>query len=237
MDWLSTDPERPGVFAVGQVAYGIFALGQIATGVIAIGQLARGVIAIGQGAVGIVAIGQGAVGVLYGGGMMAVAGRGFGGVLKVLPKARIERFERPALPPLSSLAELRERRAQGWVLAEIDDGKLVAGGAELDLEASDELKAQLAAAVAAEHTHACVSVDVEERVLAPQGGYREAAPHELVSVGTRLNSWREAQPRVHFEGPLTGVLGMLVRAVGFAALCYAWWLLAGAEIAAMVAGK
>ena len=82
MDWVSTDPDRPGVFAFGQQAYGVFAFGQLACGVVAIGQVARGVIAIGQGAVGIVAIGQAALGVLYAGGMIAIGGRGFGICLK-----------------------------------------------------------------------------------------------------------------------------------------------------------
>jgi thioredoxin reductase len=34
---LSTDPDVPGIFAIGQVATGVFACGQMATGLIAIG--------------------------------------------------------------------------------------------------------------------------------------------------------------------------------------------------------
>ncbi|MCZ7680559.1 MAG: hypothetical protein M5U28_18060 [Sandaracinaceae bacterium] len=238
MDWLSTDPDRPGVFAVGQEACGIFALGQLATGVVAIGQVARGVVAIGQGAVGVVAIGQGALGVLYGAGMVAVGGRGFGLALKLLPKVRIERFERPALPPLSRLEQLRAGEpAHGWLLARVEDGALTVDGAPLELEATAELAGQLREAVQAGHTHACVTVEVEDRAQPPQGGYRQAAPRERVLVGKRIKSWREAQPRVHLEGPLTDAVGLVVRAVGMAALAWAWWLIAGADITAMVLGK
>jgi hypothetical protein len=58
MRLVSTDPNEPGIFAVGQLAVGIFALGQLSLGVVAVGQLARGVFAFGQLAVGVVAIGQ-----------------------------------------------------------------------------------------------------------------------------------------------------------------------------------
>lgn len=238
MDWLSTDPDRPGVFAIGQEACGIFALGQLATGVVAIGQVARGVVAVGQGAVGVVAIGQGALGVLYGAGMVAVGGRGFGLALKLLPKVRIERFDRPDLPPLSSLGQLRAGEVrQGWLLARIDDGALSVDGAPLEIEPTAELTGQLRQASHERHTHACVTVEVEDRAQPPQGGYRQASPRERVLVGKRIKSWREAQPRVHLEGPLTDAVGLLVRAVGMAALAWAWWLLAGADVTAMVLGK
>lgn len=232
---ISTDPDEPGVFAFGQVAYGIFALGQIATGVIAIGQVARGVVAIGQGAIGVVAIGQGAFGVLYGGGMIAVGGRGFGLALKMLPKIAIERFARPALPPLSTFAELSTRsRGPAWVLARIVDGGLSVDGAPLAIEPTAKLTEQLRDAIEAGHTHACVTVDVEERDLPTQGGYREAAPRERVLVGARMQSWREGPPRVRFEGAATGVIGLALRAIGMAGLAWGWWMLAGQDVLALL---
>lgn len=234
VDLFSTDPDRPGVFAVGQVAWGIFALGQMATGVIAIGQVARGVVAIGQGAVGFVAIGQGAIGVLYAGGMMAVGGRGFGICLKVLPKLRISRHLRPKLPPLSSLASFATEK-RGWLLCQVSrDGELTVDGAPAPLELTDEAKAQLQKARADEHNHACVTIEVDERVKEERAGaYREAADRQRVLVGKRLSSWFEGQPRVHLEGPLTNLGGLFLRFVGFLALIGAWWLLAGQDVAAM----
>ncbi|MBX3269372.1 MAG: hypothetical protein KF729_03880 [Sandaracinaceae bacterium] len=233
MDLFSTDPERPGVFAVGQIAYGVFALGQMATGVIAIGQVARGVIAVGQGAVGVVAIGQGAIGVLYAGGMVAVGGRGFGGILKVLPKVRLRRFQRPKLPPLSTLAELAQA-ARGWLLCRVTPDGLEADGRPAPLELTDEARGHLETARAEGHTHACVTVTAEERVVEERGAsYRAGVERERVLVARRLSSWFEGQPRVHLEGPLTGAGGLLLRAVGMVALAYAWWLLAGTDVAAL----
>lgn len=234
MDLFSTDPDRPGVFAVGQIATGIFALGQMATGVIAIGQVARGVIAVGQGAVGFVAVGQGAIGVLYAGGMMAVGGRGFGICLKVLPKVRISRHERPKLPPLTELAGFAEE-SRGWLLCRVGkDGELLVDGAPAPLELSAEATAQLATAAKEGHNHACVTVEVDERLKEEKAGaYREAADRERVLVGRRLSSWFEGQPRVHLEGPLTSPGGLFVRFLGFLALIAAWWLIAGQDIAAI----
>jgi len=233
MDLFSMDPDRPGVFAVGQIAYGVFALGQMATGVIAIGQVARGVIAIGQGAVGFIAIGQGAIGIFYTGGMMAVGGRGFGGVLKVLPEIEVQKHERPKLPPLSDLAEL-ERADRGWLLVQVEDGTLLVDGEAAPLELSKEAREQVKAAVENGHNYACVTVDVEERVTGEQGAaYRKAVDRERILSGKRLSSWFEGQPRVHLKGPMTGIGGLFVRFLGFLALCAAWWFLAGADIAAL----
>ena len=236
MDIISTDPDRPGIFAVGQAAWGIFALGQLSSGVIAIGQVATGVIAIGQGAVGIVAIGQGALGVLYGGGMIAVGGRGFGVCLKLLPKIKLQRFERPSLPPLSTIAQLSEANAEeerGWVLAEIRDGELRVDGTRAPFEPSAEAQLQLKAATEAGHTHACVTVVPERRVVDGDAGYRRAVEQEVVLGARRLASWREAPPHIHMEGSLTGPFGLLLRAAGMVALATAWWFLAGAHVLAM----
>ena len=232
MELFSTDPDRPGVFAVGQIAYGVFAFGQMATGVVAIGQVARGVIAVGQGAVGFVAIGQGAIGILYGGAMMGVVGRGFGGVLKVLPKVRLEKFERPKLPPLSSMKQL-ESMDRGWVLARIRDGALIVDGEEAPLQLTDQAQRQLEEAVKNEANHACITVEATERVRGDQAGYREAVERDRVLVGKRMSSWFEGQPRVHLEGPMTNLPGMCLRLVGLIATVAAWYALAGHDIIAL----
>lgn len=237
MDWLSTDPSRPGVIAFGHEASGIVAIGQFACGVVAIGQIARGVIAIGQVAIGVFAIGQVTLGVLYGVGAIGVAVRGFGVVLEILPAFRIERFVRPSpLPRTVPLDALRSgRAARGWVLARIDQGRLVAGGALLELVPTATLHAQLADAAREGHTHACVAVEVEDRAQPPQGGgYRDAAPRERVLVGIEMRSWREPPLRVRLEGPLTGPLGLALRALGLLALAGAFYFVVGVELLAML---
>jgi hypothetical protein len=236
MELLSTDPDRPGIFAVGQLAWGVFALGQLATGVIAVGQVARGVIAIGQGAVGLVAIGQGALGVLYAGGMVAVGGRGFGFCLKMLPDLVVQRFERPPLPtaqPWSAFASGAVER--GFLLAEIEGGRLTVEGTPVPIEPMTHVERQLAAAARQGHTHACLTVAVEERVVPADGGYRQAAPRQRAVVARSVQTWREAPPRIRLEGPLTGVGGLLLRALGMVALAVAWWILAGMSVAAIFA--
>lgn len=237
LEIISTDPDRPGIFAIGQVASGVFAFGQLSTGVIAIGQLARGVIAIGQGAVGIVAVGQGAIGVLYAGGMIAAGGRGFGFCLEVLPKIRVSKHVRPALPPLSSLAELQDLE-RGWLLVEVEGGELVIDGREAPLELTPEAREQIAKAIAAEHNYACVAIETKRRVVEPESGgaYRQAAVSERILVGKQLSSWFEGRARLHLDGPLTSIGGLFLRAVGMCGLVGAWWLLAGAQIYALFTG-
>lgn len=232
MRLFSTDPDEPGVFAIGQVAVGVFAFGQLAVGVIAIGQLARGVIAVGQVAVGFVAVGQGALGVLYAGGMGAVGGRGFGLCLKVLPKVVLERFERPQLPPLGTVQDVIAK-GRGWVLARIKDARLWVDGEPVDFELSDEAKAELGRAIAQDHNHACLTMRSEQRIVRQEGGYRDAAETEQVLRVQRLSSWVERSPEVRLEGPLTSIGGLLLRALGMCALVAAWYFIAGFEILEM----
>lgn len=220
------------MFAVGQEALGIFALGQMATGVVAVGQLARGVVAVGQGAVGVLAIGQGALGVAWGAAMLGVGGRGFGGVLRVFPKLHLDRFRAPSLPPIVPLADLQAGRVQdGWVLERLEETELRVDGVALQL--TPEAVASLREGAAQGHTHACVRVEVEERALPAEGGYRAASPRERVLVGRRMTTWLERSPRLRLEGPLTHPAGLFLRASGMIALATAWWILAGADIVAM----
>jgi len=233
VDLFSTDPDRPGVFAVGQIAYGVFALGQMATGVIAVGQVARGVIAIGQGAVGFIAIGQGAIGVFYTGGMLAVGSRGFGGVLQIMPKVTLLKYERPKLPPLSPLAHF-SKAERGWLLAELKDGALQVDGQPLGFDLSADAREQVEAANAAGHNFVCITVEVIEELKGDRAGaYREAAERDRRLSAKRMSSWYEGPPRLNIEGPLTGIGGLFLRSLGFVALIAAWWLLAGSDIFAM----
>lgn len=226
MRWFSTDPEQPGVFAVGQLAQGIFALGQMATGVIAIGQLARGVIAVGQGAVGFVAIGQGALGIFYGIGMVGVVGRGRGWVLKLLPEVRVERPVIPTVPPPRALASLQSDGDHGWVEMKVHRGELEDGAA---LVLSEETRLQLAAARDQGHDRCFARVVVEREVEEDAGGYRAAPESRILRRVERVLSW-SSKTRVRLHGPFTSIGGLVLRMFGMIALAGAWWLLAGADI-------
>lgn len=132
---LSTDPEHPGFFAVGQMAVGVIALGQLALGVVAIGQVSRGIFCLGQGAVGVFAVGQGSVGLFHATGMLGLAGqRGYGIVLHTLPRLVTEPL--PPHPDPTPLADIIDGKvASGWVPARIDANGLIEpeeGPAKLD---------------------------------------------------------------------------------------------------------
>jgi len=124
---LSVGSDEPGVFAFGQYATGIVAVGQISVGVIAIGQVARGVVAVGQVAVGVVALGQVSAGASYAVGMLGVAARGRGLVLRLFPK--VESIPpRPAPPPVAPEGVLAGRDPEAWIAVERrGDGLFVAG--------------------------------------------------------------------------------------------------------------
>lgn len=233
MQLFSTDPDQPGIFAVGQIAYGIFALGQMATGVIAIGQIARGFIAIGQGAVGFIAIGQGAIGVFYAVGMGAVGARGRGGVLQLLPKIFFDRHERPKLPPLTALAEFSALN-RGWLLARVEQGQLLLEDEPVPVVLSPEAQGSLDEAEGTENNFACLTIEVREELVEERGSaYREAAERDRQLVAKRLTTWYEGPPTLRVQGKLTGIGGLFLRACGFVLLIAAWWLLAGSDIVAL----
>ncbi len=207
----------------------MIALGQSALGVIAIGQLARGVVAIGQVAVGVIAVGQGAVGVVHAVAMLGVGGRGLGGVLRVAPKHRAFSVPTPAPPvPLASL----EPGSSGWVRARLD-----AGGAPLGVgvsESSVDLSAvreQLWSAAATGEREACLLVHAEEEV-GEQAAYRVAPPRTVryrATAACTARPWRfpfESWSG-HDEAP---VWQLLVRALGFGALAFAWLAITGVAL-------
>jgi hypothetical protein len=196
MRLFSTDPNEPGIFAVGQLSVGIFALGQLSLGIVAIGQLARGVFAFGQLAVGVVAIGQGAVGLFHGTGMVALAGqRGFGIVLHSLPRLVAEPAP-PLAPPMPVSDIVAGDVPSGWIPARLvvgpagprvipDDGK--------DLEVDVLLvRAELLAGVArgCDRAH----LRVRREVAIDQGGYRQAH-REVTLVAEQVVVYPSRRPR------------------------------------------
>jgi hypothetical protein len=188
---VSTDPDQPGFFAIGQVAVGVIAVGQLALGVIAIGQLARGVICIGQGAVGVIAIGQGAVGLWYGTGILALAGqRGYGLALHTLPQ--IVRDPLPDLAPPTPLRDLVEGRVgSGWIPAKLDARGLIEpdeGPAPLD--ASNVYSALLdAQRRGLDRLH----VKVRASVVPEASEYRAARSHVLL-VAEQIVAYSSDRP-------------------------------------------
>lgn len=228
---LSTDPDVPGVFAVGQIATGIFALGQMATGFVAVGQVARGVIVVGQGAIGIIAIGQGTVAVGWGVGMVAIVGRGYGLVARLLPKYRPDRGK-PELPPLSNLEEIRQTR-NGWIAARVRDHALVdESGAALQVPLTDDVMRGLADA---EDARAVVNVIVHETVANEGGSYRQAARVDLTFRAVAVRTWNL------WPWPFEAIQGqgvapaweLVLRGLGWVALAVGWWIVVGQALVGM----
>lgn len=235
MQLFSTDPNEPGVIAVGQLATGIFAFGQGATGIIAIGQMARGVIVVGQLAIGFVAIGQLAIGIFYAVGMIGVGGRGAGLVLTLLPKLVKLEPQRPHQPPLTTLARLYAEGGVGHVHLHLDrDGRLFDDdGREAEILLA-EGNYVLADRAASGHTDAYVRVTVQDRDdLSAQSGYRKAAPMIRELHGDQVRTWEEHRPRWALVGPFTNAGGILVRAGAMAAITLVWWFFVGLDLVAM----
>ncbi len=209
MRLFSTDPNEPGVIAVGQHAVGIFAFGQFAYGVVAVGQIARGVIAIGQGAAGVFAIGQVAFGVFAGGlagfglwrsygwvslgawrvgGLLGIGGRHASGgiVLPLVPTSLEEPL--PSLPKATPSHDLeRGTVSEGWMTAVIGpDGRLVA---DLPLGAT-VVGEEIQSAIREGHDRAMVRVRVTH---APRTDYRAVARRELVA--DHVITWSSRRPR------------------------------------------
>jgi hypothetical protein len=194
---LSTNPNEPGVFAVGQEAVGIFALGQLALGVVAVGQLSRGVVAVGQLSVGVFCIGQGAVGLFHGTGMLAIAGQqGFGLALHLLPRLVAEPPPQLELPtPVASL--LGGAASYGWIPMSI---VATPGGVSAVADEAPGLAVDLRAVRAAleeGHASGCDRAHVRVRVdvTVDPSGYR-AAQREVTLVAEQLVAHR-TRPRRH----------------------------------------
>jgi hypothetical protein len=136
VDFFAVGDEAKGFIAIGQVATGFIAIGQAATGFIAIGQLARGVFTLGQLGFGFIGWGQAGVGLWHAVGMLGIGGRGFGGVLPLVPG-----IGRPRVTPTAmTLTQVQAGGEPGWVALDVylepTDGSLalVAGGARLPMK-------------------------------------------------------------------------------------------------------
>jgi len=115
---VSTDPHQFGIIAVGQEAWGFIAIGQMARGFLVLGQLAIGVAAIGQCTACIWGVGQVGMGVAWFSGMMGLGGRGYGGVLRLIPGLDPPRRSPDTVP----LDDVMAGRASGHVRLQVVEG-------------------------------------------------------------------------------------------------------------------
>jgi hypothetical protein len=228
---LSTNPDEPGIFAIGQVATGIFAFGQMATGVIAIGQLARGVVAVGQLAIGFVAIGQACYSVIWGGGMVGITGRGFGFVLKTIPKYRPDGGAPSGYEACVLLDEVRTK-GFGLVHARIRDHRLVdEDGTPLAVEPTEPTAAMLQSS---EDSEALVNVAAEVE-SETDGTYREAPHLHRILRAQSLRTYRRwPWPFEAISGNGCAPLWQLVlRGIALVAVIVGWSFIAGTSIVDM----
>lgn len=225
------DPNEPALLAVGQEAVGIFAFGQAALGVVAVGQMARGVFVVGQLAIGVFGVGQGVLCIGWGGGMLGVAGRGFGIVLRVLPKLRRESGRPVGLPAETTVQQLSVAPAgtRGTVFGARQNGVLHADTtAVAALDSLPQVVETLRTAPLDGPVAMVIEVGQRE-VESAEVDYRAAPVMErtfTIVQAVPWTPWRWPFEAISGTGPAS--LGELVlRGLGMVALCVAWWFLAG----------
>jgi hypothetical protein len=220
---VSTDPNRPGIFAFGQVAVGVFAFGQSALGVVAIGQLARGIFCVGQGALGVFCVGQGSVGLWHATGMVALAGQsGYGLALHTLPRRLREAPPVLAEPtPLSAFAA--REVTEGWIPARLVAGE--GGGPELVFEGGARVDASAIEASLAEGLRRGADrahVLVRAEVVVDDGRYRSAATHTDLVAATAIVYAKSRPVRIAYGVPPSGAPGEPASVAGIALRSAAW---------------
>lgn len=144
MQIVSTDPKQFGIIAIGQEAWGVIAIGQMARGFIVLGQLAVGVIGVGQCAAVVWGVGQVGIGVAWFTGMVGLGGRGYGGVLRLVPGLDPPRVAPDAIP----LDDVMSGRGSGHVrlqvIAQGHGAALGQNGAALPIKLTPEVACALA---------------------------------------------------------------------------------------------
>lgn len=144
MQIVSTNPNEFGLIAVGQEAWGFVAIGQMARGVLVVGQLAVGVAGAGQCCACIWGVGQVGFGVAWFGAMIGLGGRGFGGVLRLVPGLDPPRLA-PAEVPLD---DVMAGTTSGHVKLDVIAGPvgpvLARGGQPLPIKLTPEVAGALA---------------------------------------------------------------------------------------------
>jgi hypothetical protein len=236
---FTTNPNEPALLAVGQEAVGIFAFGQVALGVVAVGQMARGVFVVGQLAIGVVGLGQGVACLGWGGGMVGVAGRGFGVVLRVLPKLRRGSGRPVGLPAEMTMQQLSRAPAgtRGTVFGALQNGVVHADTtAVAALDSLPQVVETLRAAPPDGQLAMVVEVGQRE-IESAEVDYRAAPAMQrtfTIVQAVPWTPWRWPFEAMSGTGPAS--LGeLLLRGLGMTALCLAWWFIAGSEMIDAVA--
>lgn len=215
MKIVSFENGVPGFFALAQEAHGVIALGQIAIGVVAVGQLAIGGIAVGQLGFGLAGAGQLGIGV-YAAGGLGIGGRGWGGILKLVPTVDHPRD----LPPCTTIEAITAGWGDGWIEAELNrnaqgHAALIVGGHALDLKISTSVLA---------NAYAEIASAPGSRVLAHVRRFdRALVCDQLMHVPVGLT----AQPGFWTL--------LMVRMVALTVIASAWWLLVFTELARIFA--
>jgi hypothetical protein len=142
---VSTNPNEFGLLAVGQEAWGFVAIGQMARGVLVLGQLAVGVAGVGQCCACIWGVGQVGLGVAWFGAMIGVGGRGFGGVLRLIPGLDPPRLAPPEVPLEAVLAGGAAGHVKLDVVGSPDGPRLARGGQALPIKLTPEVAGALGA--------------------------------------------------------------------------------------------
>ncbi len=202
MQIVSTNPHEFGVISVGQEAWGIIAIGQMARGVFVVGQLAVGVAGVGQCCACIWGVGQVGFGVAWFTAMIGLGGRGYGGVLRLIPGLDPPR----RAPEEVALEQVMAGGTTGHVKLEVIDvgagPTLGRGGQPLGIKMTPEVAGALGA-------HSAELPEV----------YAHLRRHGPVVLCDGLIE----VPGVRGTGPHKGLL--VVRLVTLAALATAWWFL------------
>lgn len=145
MQVVSTNPNEFGLIAVGQEAWGFIAIGQMARGFLVLGQLAVGVAGAGQCCACIWGVGQVGFGVAWFTAMVGVGGRGFGGVVRLIPGLDPPRVAPEEVP----LDEVLAGTSSGHVKLDVIDAgggpTLARGGQPLGIKMTPEVAGALGA--------------------------------------------------------------------------------------------
>jgi hypothetical protein len=208
MQLFSTNPHRPGIFAIGQEAVGVIAIGQAALGVVAIGQIARGVFCLGQGAIGVFCVGQGSVGLVSATGMLGIGGTsGYGIVLHLLPRRVAEPL--PNLPPTIAIDSLVRREvSDGWIAAPIvrgtDGEPTVVLDGKLRIETS-AIRERLASALQRGEDRAHLRVRAD--LVVDDSAYRSAETHMALIADDAITYTSKRPHHWSYGVPPKGAVG------------------------------
>ncbi len=221
MQLFSTNPQSPGIFAIGQEAVGVIAIGQGALGVVAIGQIARGIFCLGQGTIGVFCVGQGSVGLVHATGMLGIGGTsGYGIVLHLLPLRVAEPL--PNLPPTISIDSLvRREMSDGWIAASItlgpDREPTVVIDGMLRVETS-AIRERLASALQRGQDRAHLRVRAD--VVVDDSLYRSAETHmaliaddAITYTSKRPHHWSYGRPPKGVVGGPASIAAIVARSV------------------------